>query len=103
MACAQMAERQLAFTPRFNVAPTQQVDVILMERGDFVQKQMKWGWTHKRFGLITNAQAETARQKMFKESWATGNFGITAPGATETASEPLVDIITLRTIISVRI
>jgi putative SOS response-associated peptidase YedK len=65
-----VGERQLSFTPRFNVAPTQVVDVVLLERGEIVQKRMKWGWHHKKFGQITNAQAETATQKMFKEAWA---------------------------------
>src|SRR5262249_54379521 len=54
---------------RYNVAPTQNVDVVVAERGKLVAMKMKWGWTHKKFGSITNAQAETARQKMFKEAW----------------------------------
>jgi putative SOS response-associated peptidase YedK len=37
-------------------------------------------WHHKKFGPITNAQAETARQKMFKKAWATRRCILPATG-----------------------
>jgi putative SOS response-associated peptidase YedK len=75
-----VSERQMTFTTRYNICPTQQIDVVLLERGDLVQRQMKWGWHHKKFGSITNAQAETASQKMFKDAWKARRCLVPADG-----------------------
>lgn len=57
------------FMQRFNIAPTQKAQVITVENDKLVSREMKWGWTTK-FGLMTNARAETAHENMFKEALA---------------------------------
>ncbi len=57
------------FMQRFNIAPTQKAQVVVVENGKLVCREMKWGWTSK-FGPMTNAKAETAHEKLFKEALA---------------------------------
>lgn len=57
------------FPPRFNVAPTQPVPVILEERGARQFQLMRWAflpeWAKEpaKFGLVINARAETIVEK----------------------------------------
>jgi putative SOS response-associated peptidase YedK len=54
------------FMQRFNIAPTQNAQVVVMENGKLVARELKWGWETK-FGLMTNVKSETAHQK-FKDA-----------------------------------
>lgn len=55
--------------PRYNVAPTQPVPVVLAERGARRFVLMRWGflpaWTRdpKKFGLVINARSESVTEK----------------------------------------
>ena len=32
-------------TPRYNIAPSQRVPVLVVDKQGLVQKEMRWGWT----------------------------------------------------------
>lgn len=57
------------FPPRFNVAPTQAVPVVIRENGTRHFRLMRWGflpaWVKdpRKFALVINARAETALEK----------------------------------------
>ena len=57
------------FPPRFNVAPTQPIPVIVIENGQRHFRLMRWGllpaWVKdpRKFTLLINARAETVREK----------------------------------------
>lgn len=55
---------RLFFAPRYNIAPTQQAAVVLVENGKLVQKEMQWGfkpgWAK---APIINAQVERVSEK----------------------------------------
>jgi putative SOS response-associated peptidase YedK len=57
------------FPPRFNVAPTQPVPVIIIENGDRHFRLMRWGflpaWVKdpRQFSLVINARSETLLEK----------------------------------------
>lgn len=55
------------FMQRFNIAPTQMAQVLVLENGRLLVREMRWGWS-TRVGLLTNAQSETAHEKLFKEA-----------------------------------
>lgn len=50
--------------PRYNIAPSQQVAVLVVDKNRLVEKEMRWGWTpvwSKQ--LLINAQCETVNVK----------------------------------------
>jgi putative SOS response-associated peptidase YedK len=57
------------FPPRFNIAPTQPVPVVIIENGARHFRLMRWGlwpaWVKdpRKFTLLINARAETIREK----------------------------------------
>ena len=57
------------FPPRFNVAPTQPIPVVIIENGARHFRLMRWGlwpaWVKdpRKFTLLINARAETIREK----------------------------------------
>jgi putative SOS response-associated peptidase YedK len=57
------------FPPRYNVAPTQPIPVVLIENGSRRFRLMRWGllpaWVKdpRRFTLLINARAETVQEK----------------------------------------
>jgi putative SOS response-associated peptidase YedK len=57
------------FPPRYNVAPTQPIPVVLIENGSRRFRLMRWGllpaWVKdpRRFTLLINARAETVKEK----------------------------------------
>ena len=57
------------FPPRFNVAPTQPVPVVILERGARHFRLMRWGlvpsWVKdpRKFSLLINARRETVQEK----------------------------------------
>ena len=73
---------RLFFVPRYNIAPTQRVSVLLVENGKLLQKEMQWGfqpvWAKS---PLINAQAETLAQKpTFKKALATQRCLVPADG-----------------------
>src|SRR5215469_13604864 len=56
------------FMERFNIAPTEFAQVIVVENGKLVCREMKWG-IQTRFGMLTNTRAESTDKKTFKESF----------------------------------
>jgi putative SOS response-associated peptidase YedK len=54
------------FTERFNIAPTEFAQVVVVENGKLVCKEKRWG-IQTRFGTLTNTQAESHHKKTFKE------------------------------------
>lgn len=75
-----MTPAELPLTPRYNIAPTDSIDALVLNRGNPVITRFHWGWKHARYGDITNAQAETATQKMFKVAWESGRCLLPATG-----------------------
>lgn len=67
------------FMQRFNIAPTQRAQVVVIENGKLVGREMIWGWTSQ-FGLLTNAQSETAHEKIFKDALAERRCLVPADG-----------------------
>jgi putative SOS response-associated peptidase YedK len=57
------------FPPRYNVAPTQPVPVVIVENGDRHFRLMRWGllpsWVKdpRKFTLLINARSETVQEK----------------------------------------
>ncbi len=57
------------FPPRFNIAPTQPIPVVIIENGARHFRLMRWGlwpaWVKdpRKFSLLINARAETVREK----------------------------------------
>ncbi|MGL4264592.1 MAG: SOS response-associated peptidase, partial [Afipia sp.] len=57
------------FPPRYNVAPTQPVPVVILENGVRQFRLMRWGflpsWVKdpRTFALVINARAETVLEK----------------------------------------
>jgi putative SOS response-associated peptidase YedK len=57
------------FPPRFNISPTQPIPVVIIENGNRHFRLMRWGllpaWVKdpRKFTLLINARAETAREK----------------------------------------
>src|SRR4051794_17072466 len=57
------------FPPRYNVAPTQPIPVVMLENGGRHFRLMRWGlvpsWVKdpRKFSLLINARAETVREK----------------------------------------
>jgi putative SOS response-associated peptidase YedK len=57
------------FPPRFNIAPTQPIPVVIIENGNRHFRLMRWGllpaWVKdpRKFKLLINARAETAKEK----------------------------------------
>jgi putative SOS response-associated peptidase YedK len=57
------------FPPRFNIAPTQPVPVVILENGGRHFRLMRWGlvpsWVEdpRKFALLINARSETVREK----------------------------------------
>jgi putative SOS response-associated peptidase YedK len=57
------------FPPRFNIAPTQPIPVVIVENGVRHFRLMRWGllpaWVKdpRKFALLINARAETVREK----------------------------------------
>ena len=57
------------FPPRFNILPTQPIPVVIIENGNRHFRLMRWGllpaWVKdpRKFTLLINARAETAREK----------------------------------------
>ncbi|MBX6353363.1 MAG: SOS response-associated peptidase [Thermoflavifilum sp.] len=51
------------FQPRYNIAPTQLVPVILQEDGRRVARWMVWGLKTQRAGVLFNARAETLLER----------------------------------------
>jgi len=73
---------RLFFVPRYNIAPTQHVSVLLVENGKLIQKDMQWGfkpvWAKS---PLINAQAETLAQKpTFKKALETRRCLVPADG-----------------------
>lgn len=62
-------EEQPNFPPRFNIAPTQPIPVVIIENGARHFRLMRWGllpaWVKdpRKFTLLINARAETVREK----------------------------------------
>ena len=62
-------DEQPNFPPRFNVAPTQPVPVVILERGARHFRLMRWGlvpsWVKdpRKFSLLINARRETVQDK----------------------------------------
>jgi putative SOS response-associated peptidase YedK len=54
------------FAERFNIAPTEFAQIILVEGGKLVCREMNWG-IQTRFGMFTNIQAESTHKKTLKE------------------------------------
>jgi putative SOS response-associated peptidase YedK len=80
------------FTPRYNISPAQQVDVVRLDRGRPASRQMRWGWHHKKFGSINSVEAHGAYHKIYQEAWKTGRCLIPADGyfqwKSRTSAEP---------------
>jgi putative SOS response-associated peptidase YedK len=53
------------FMQRFNIAPTQKVQLIVVENCKLVSREIKWGWTTK-FGLMTNARLKPHMKRCSK-------------------------------------
>ena len=57
------------FPPRYNVAPTQPIPVVMLENGGRHFRLMRWGlvpaWVKdpRKFSLVINARSETVREK----------------------------------------
>ena len=57
------------FPPRYNIAPTQPVPVVILENGGRHFRLMRWGlipsWVKepRKFALLINARSETIREK----------------------------------------
>ncbi len=57
------------FPPRFNIAPTQPIPVVIIENGNRHFRLMRWGllpgWVKdpRKFALLINARAETVKEK----------------------------------------
>src|ERR1700743_2126671 len=57
------------FPPRFNIAPTQPIPVVIIENGSRHFRLMRWGllpsWVKdpRKFTLLINARSETVREK----------------------------------------
>ena len=50
--------------PRYNIAPSQSVSVLLLDKTGLTEKEMRWGWTTNwSKQLLTNAQSETVKSK----------------------------------------
>jgi len=56
------------FMERFNIAPTEFAQVIVVANGKLACREMKWG-IETRFGMLTNTRAESTDKKTFKESF----------------------------------
>lgn len=58
--------------PRFNVAPSQRVPVVLLDRGQRLMVPMRWGflpaWAREAKQAVVNARSETAFEKPFFRS-----------------------------------
>ncbi len=53
-----------AFGPRYNIAPTQKVSVVIEDAGTFKPVEMSWGWKPAwSKTLLINGQAETVMEK----------------------------------------
>lgn len=57
------------FMERFNIAPTQMAQIILLREGKLECVPMKWGWT-TRARMLANARSETAQENLFKDALA---------------------------------
>jgi putative SOS response-associated peptidase YedK len=79
----------LNFSPRYNVAPTQQIKVELVENGYLIEKEMKWGFLPKwATAPIINAQQETILAKpTFKNAFLSHRCLIRADGFYEWKKE----------------
>lgn len=75
--------------PHYNIAPTQRVPVLVLERGRLVAKEMRWGWTpNGSKQLLINAQSETVPVKpAFKKAFADRRCLIPADGFYEWLTE----------------
>src|SRR3978361_864149 len=57
------------FPPRYNIAPTQPIAVVMLENGGLHFRLMRWGlipaWVKdpRKFSLLINARSETVREK----------------------------------------
>jgi putative SOS response-associated peptidase YedK len=73
---------ELYFMERFNIAPTQTAPVVLVENGNLICRDMKWGFMPKwSKAPVTNAQFETLDKKpMFREAFETRRCLIPASG-----------------------
>jgi putative SOS response-associated peptidase YedK len=69
-------------TPRYNIAPSQPVAVMVVDRNGLVEKEMRWGWTPSwSRRLLINAQAETVNvRQAFKRAFAERRCLIPADG-----------------------
>ncbi|HUA66178.1 MAG TPA: SOS response-associated peptidase [Alphaproteobacteria bacterium] len=56
------------FMERFNIAPTEFAQVIAVENGKLVSREMKWG-IETPFGMLTNTRAESTNKKTYEESF----------------------------------
>ena len=58
--------------PRFNIAPSQPVPVVLLDRGQRLMLPMRWGflpaWAKEAKQAVVNARSETAFEKPFFRS-----------------------------------
>jgi putative SOS response-associated peptidase YedK len=72
----------LLFQPRYNVAPTQKMNVEVVENGRLYEKEMTWGFLPKwATAPIINAQQETIASKpTFKNSFLTHRCLVRADG-----------------------
>ena len=75
------------FPPRYNIAPTQPVPVVILENGGRHFRLMRWGlipsWVKdpRKFTLLINARSETVLEKpAFKESFERRRCLIPADG-----------------------
>src|SRR5688572_20939874 len=71
---------EFELTKRYNIAPTDKADVVLVENEKVVCREMTWGWPVKGAGTVTNAKAETVTQKVWKRAWGNGRCLIPADG-----------------------
>lgn len=72
---------ELYFMERFNIAPTQNASVILVENGKLAAREMQWGlkvkWTK---APLLNAQRESMEKPVFRESFETRRCLVPASG-----------------------
>jgi putative SOS response-associated peptidase YedK len=68
--------------PRYNIAPSQKVAVLVVDKNGLVEKEMRWGWTPAwSKQLLINAQSETVNVKpTFKRAFAERRCLIPADG-----------------------
>jgi putative SOS response-associated peptidase YedK len=86
---------RIEYPPRFNVAPTQPVVAIMLERGERVGKLLRWGfvpgWVKdpRKFPLLINARAEGIAEKpAFRNALRNGRCIVPASGYFEWHTGP---------------